>query len=120
MAAQERLIIFLVRKERAQRRFCGKFGLFADPLIGCFQIHLFLCVVGCAQRNEHQRIRRASAFTAQGIVEGFSQLRKEGQRTAQIDDVSFNGVSLCQSCDGLIHNGIENAGGNILFPSALI
>ena len=67
-----------------------------------------------------QRVRGVDAPYAQRLVEAVPQLGEEGQRTAQIYDVSRDLTTLRKSGNSLIYDSRKYTSGDIFFLCALI
>ena len=116
----ERVVFRLIFKQRR----LGAVGLRHSALLQ--QLRRFLKIPGLlrvecrAQRHEQQAVFRAGPGDAQRLVKALPQALGEGQRPAQIQDVAFDGASLSQSRNGLVHNRLINAFGNVGGLSPLI
>ena len=58
---------------------------------------------GC---DEEQAVLRQGAGDTQSLVKAPTQRPGEGQRAAEIQDVALDGAALCQTCNGLVDNGL--------------
>ena len=78
------------------------------------------CTKGCTECHIEQRILRTGSSGVQRLVEGRPQSTHECQRAAEIDDVSLDCTTLCESGDGLVHHCLEYACRDIALACPLI
>lgn len=116
----ESLVLLLVGE---QRRFAG-IGSSGGVLVqrsGHLGKHKFLVgIQRSAQRHIQQTVFRAGAGHVQRFVKALAQHGAEGERAAQIEDITLDGATLCQTGDGLVDHGLIDAGGDILGAGTLI
>ena len=127
VAVLERPILLVIGKQRGQIPVAGKvvWGAF-DPGNQFFDMAAVPAgpgVNGGAQcHGELAQLRENRVFRGelQRLHEPLLQLGEEEQRPAQKCHFSLNGTALGQPGDGLVHHGLEDAGGNVLLPGALV
>ena len=73
-----------------------------------------------AERDEIERIFRTDAGDAERVVKRGAQLGEEGHRAAEVDDLARNLAALRKTRDRLVHDGVQDARGNVLLERALI
>ena len=67
-----------------------------------------------------QGVFRAEAPRFQHVVEGAAAGGEEGEGAAQVEDVPPEFPALGQARHGLVHHGVEDAGGDVLLPGPLV
>ena len=73
-----------------------------------------------AERDEIERIFRTDARDAERVVERGAQLGEERHRAAEVDDLARDLAALREARDRLVHDGVQDARGDVLFQRALV
>ena len=73
-----------------------------------------------SQGYVEERVFRTEACGLQALVECLAQLAHERKRSAEIDDLSPYGTSLCKPRDRLVHHRMEDACGDVALASPLV
>ena len=106
MAGVEVLVLLFVCEQRRQADVgrCG--AVVVETLGNLAQVGFLVGIERRAHRNEEQAVLRQGAGDTQSLVKAPAQRPGEGQRAAEIQDVALDGAALCQTCNGLVDNGL--------------
>ncbi len=115
------VILCLVGKER----LCT--DIIATVYTAC-NIVLYLCYIECftlctvcgTYSYKVKSVFGAGTLGLKTFVESGSELRKEIQRTAEVNYIAFNSSALRQTCNGLVNNSVEYACRNVSLCRTLI
>ena len=120
VALLESFIFLFVFKERRNKAE-GCVGVIAFYVLKRFvNIDGLHAAVRCTESDKVKRILGADTGCFQSNIKCAAQLRKEGQRTAEVQYLAGDFAALCEACNGLVRDGGEDACANVAFACALI
>ena len=122
LVALDKLLILLLVVEEGGAALVVVAGTVVGDALGDLRQVKFLPGPGKGRACRHivQRVFRADAGEAQDAVKCGPQLGEEGERPAQVHHLALNLPALGQACNGLVHHGGEDAGGNVVLLGALV
>ena len=120
MARAEGIQVVLGFKQRGQGVVALRAVEGVDCLYAVGELHILHRLMGRTQGDEVQRVLRAQAGQPQRLVEAGAQLAHEGERAAEIHDVSFDRAALRQAGNGLVDHGHEDGAGHVRALCALV
>ena len=116
----ESLVLLLAGEQRRLAGIGSSGGVLVQRSGHLGEHKLLVGIQSRAQRHIQQAVFRAGAGHVQRFVKALAQHGAEGERAAQIEDITLDGATLCQTGDGLVDHCLIDAGGDILGAGTLI